>query len=38
MLLLGSGTLHAQEAVPDSVIVMGTVVDHLTNEPQPNCL
>ena len=38
LLLLGIGTLHAQEVAPDSVIVMGTVVDHLTNEPQPNCL
>lgn len=29
----------AQEAeVPDSVMVMGTVVDHLTNEPQPYSL
>ena len=28
----------AQEAVvPDSVIVMGVVVDHLTDEPQPYC-
>ena len=40
LLLLLSAVLplRAQEAVPDSVIVMGTVVDHLTNEPQPNCL
>lgn len=40
MLLLGSGCLNAQEetAVPDSIIVMGTVVDHLTDEPQPYCL
>lgn len=37
MLLLGSGTLHAQEVVSDSVIVMGTVVDHLSGEHEPFC-
>ena len=36
MLLLCISPLRAQEpASPDSVIVMGAVVDHLTNEPQP---
>ena len=39
LLLLFAGHVHAQEpAATDSVIVMGTVVDHLTNEPQPYCL
>ena len=36
MLLLCIAPLRAQESsATDSVIVMGTVVDHLTNEPQP---
>lgn len=40
LLLLCCGSLRAQEggSAPDSVIVMGTVVDHLTNEPQPYSL
>ena len=39
VLLLCVGHLRAQEPVAvDSVIVMGIVVDHLTDEPQPYCL
>lgn len=39
MLLLCIAPLRAQESsATDSVIVMGTVVDHLTNEPQPYSL
>lgn len=40
LLLLLCGRVCAQEetAAPDSVIVMGVVVDHLTNEPQPYSL
>ncbi len=37
LLLLFAVHVCAQEPV-DSVIVMGTVVDHLTDEPQPYCL
>lgn len=39
MLMICFGRLSAQEPVAtDSVIVMGVVVDHLTQEPQPYCL
>lgn len=40
LLLLSGGYACAQEetAMPDSIVVMGTVVDHLSNEPQPYCL
>ena len=40
LLLLLGGHARAQEetSAPDSIIVMGTVVDHLTDEPQPYCL
>ena len=39
MLLLCIGPLAAQQiSEADRVIVMGIVVDHLTNEPQPYCL
>ncbi len=37
VLLLFAGRISAQEPV-DSIVVMGTVVDHLTDEPQPYCL
>ena len=40
LLLLTFGKAWGQDetSAPDSVIVMGTVVDHLTDEPQPYCL
>lgn len=40
LLLLSGGYACAQEetAMPDSIIVIGTVVDHLSGEPQPYCL
>ena len=39
LMLLGSSYIRAQEysSSSDSVIVMGTVVDHLTGAPQPYC-
>lgn len=40
LLLICGSFVRAQEepATLDSIIVMGTVVDHMTNEPQPFCL
>lgn len=35
LLLTGRVALAQEPASPDSVVVTGTVVDHLTNEPQP---
>lgn len=39
LFLLFASNVRAQEPILfDSIIVMGTVVDHLTDEPQPYCL
>ncbi len=38
MALLSSAIWAQEPTAPESVVVMGTVVDHLTNEPQPYSL
>ena len=37
LLLLGIGSLHAQEVAPDSVVVLGHVVNRLSGVPEPFC-
>lgn len=37
MLLLSAGTLCAQEDEPDSIVVLGSVVNRLSGQPEPFC-